>query len=63
MDSDLDVEFGPERAAAKVPRRLADTRLAAERLGFIAEVDIAEGLRRLVDWWRAEQPAQVAVAE
>jgi UDP-glucose 4-epimerase len=63
MESDLDDEFGPERAAAKVPRRLADTRLAAERLGFIAEVDIAEGLRRLVDWWRAEQPAQVAVAE
>jgi UDP-glucose 4-epimerase len=62
MDSDLDVEFGPERAAAKVPRRLADTRLAQERLGFTAEVDIAEGLRRLVAWWRAEQTEQTPVA-
>jgi UDP-glucose 4-epimerase len=55
MGADVAVEFGPERAAAKVPRRLADTRLAAERLGFTAEVGVAEGLRRLVDWWRAER--------
>ncbi len=55
MASDLDVEFGPERAVNKVPRRLADTRLAREALGFEAEVDIEEGLRRLVDWWRAER--------
>ncbi len=48
MDSDLDVEFGPERAVNKVPRRLADTSAARERLGFVAEVDIDEGLRRLV---------------
>ena len=26
-----------------------------ERLGFKAEVDLDEGLRGLVDWWRAEQ--------
>jgi nucleoside-diphosphate-sugar epimerase len=66
MDSDLQVEFGPERAAAKVPRRLADTGRARAVLGFEAEVDLEEGLRRLVDWWRAErastQPAAVAVA-
>jgi UDP-glucose 4-epimerase len=63
MDSDLDVEFGPERAVNKVPRRLADTSAARERLGFEAEVDIDEGLRRLVQWWRAErQPAALAAA-
>jgi UDP-glucose 4-epimerase len=56
MESDLSVVFGPERAVNKVPRRLADTRLASERLGFRAEVTIQEGLRRLVDWWRAERP-------
>lgn len=55
MDSDLSVEFGPERAVNKVPRRLADTALAAERLGFTAEVDLEDGLRRLVSWWRAER--------
>jgi UDP-glucose 4-epimerase len=55
MGADVSVEFGPERAAAKVPRRLADTTLATERLGFTAEVGLEEGLQRLVDWWRAER--------
>ncbi len=66
MDSDLDVEFGPERSSAKVSRRLADTSAAAERLGFRAEIDIDEGLRRLVAWWRAEraqQPVEGSVAK
>jgi UDP-glucose 4-epimerase len=52
---DLEVEFGPARAVNGVTRRLADTSLAAERLGFKAEVDLDEGLRRLVAWWGAER--------
>jgi UDP-glucose 4-epimerase len=55
MESDLPVEHGPERGVNKVPRRIADTSLAREQLGFEAEVGIEEGLRLLVDWWRAEQ--------
>ena len=55
MGSDVSVEYGPERAVNKVPRRLADTRTARELLGFEAKVDLEEGLRRLVDWWRAER--------
>ena len=55
MGSDLSVQFGPERAVNKVPRRLADTSQARERLGFEAEVSLEEGLRRLVEWWRAER--------
>lgn len=55
MGADVDVEFGPERAAAKVPRRLADTTRASERLGFTATVGLHEGLSRLVDWWSAER--------
>ncbi len=55
MGSDVSVEFGPERSVNKVPRRLADTTLARERLGFQAEIDLGEGLRRLVQWWRAER--------
>jgi UDP-glucose 4-epimerase len=61
MGADVSVEHGPERSVNKVPRRLADTKLARERLGFEAEVDLEEGLRRLVQWWRAEQ-AQVPAA-
>jgi len=55
MGADVAVEFGPERAAVNVPRRLADTRRAADRLGFNAEVELAEGLHRLVDWWQGER--------
>jgi UDP-glucose 4-epimerase len=62
MDSDLPVQYGPERTVNKVSRRLADTSLAKERLGFEAEVQLEEGLRHLVEWWRAERKAVSTVA-
>jgi UDP-glucose 4-epimerase len=55
MDSDLGVEHGPERSVNKVSRRLADTGLARDGIGFEAEVDLEEGLAQLVAWWRAER--------
>jgi UDP-glucose 4-epimerase len=60
MDSDLHIEFGPERAVNGVTRRLADTSAATRDLGFTAEVGLDDGLRRLVAWWRAEQAALVS---
>jgi UDP-glucose 4-epimerase len=62
MGSDVSVEFGPVRAVNKVPRRLADTSLARERLGFEARVSLEDGLRRLVQWWRAERDQAPAAA-
>jgi UDP-glucose 4-epimerase len=55
MGSDLDVEFGPERAVNRVSRRLADTGAARRDLGFVAETDLEAGLRGLVEWWRTER--------
>ncbi|HKE75397.1 MAG TPA: SDR family NAD(P)-dependent oxidoreductase [Acidimicrobiales bacterium] len=55
MGSDLEPEYGPERKVNPVSRRLADTSAARDRLGFVAEVDLDEGLRRLVDWWQSER--------
>lgn len=55
MGSDLDVEYGEARKVNAVTRRLADTSAATELIGFTAEVGLEEGLRRLVDWWFAEQ--------
>jgi len=64
MESDLVPEYGPERKVNAVPRRLADTSLARKALGFEAQVSLEEGLRRLVDWWRANRPvATVGVSE
>jgi UDP-glucose 4-epimerase len=55
MGSELSVEHGRPRAVNGVTRRLADTRLARDELGFEAEVDLEEGLTRLVEWWRGER--------
>jgi UDP-glucose 4-epimerase len=55
MGSDLPVEHGPERAVNGVTRRMADTSAARDQLGFEAQVDIEEGLTRLVEWWRGER--------
>jgi UDP-glucose 4-epimerase len=52
MGSDLDVEYGPAREVPAVERRLAGTAKAKEELGFVADVDLVEGLERLVAWWR-----------
>jgi UDP-glucose 4-epimerase len=60
MGSDLGVEHGPERSVNPVSRRLADTGAARDRLGFQAEVDLDEGLRRLVEWWQSERRAEAA---
>jgi UDP-glucose 4-epimerase len=52
---DLEIEHGPERAVNGVTRRLAETGRAARELGFEARIDLAEGLRDLVEWWRKQQ--------
>jgi len=48
-------EYGPERKVNPVARRLADTTKARDLLGFEAQIDLEEGLRRLVAWWRANK--------
>jgi UDP-glucose 4-epimerase len=58
MDSDLSVEHGPERAVNGVTRRLADTSKAKSALGFSAEIELEDGLRQLVEWWRADRAAE-----
>ncbi len=55
MKSNLKPEYGPERKVNPVSRRLGDTSKAEALLGFRAEVDLEEGLTRLVDWWRSNR--------
>ena len=54
MGSDLRPTHVEERKVNPVSRRLADTTLAQQALGFEVDVPLDEGLRRLVAWWRAE---------
>jgi UDP-glucose 4-epimerase len=58
MGSRLQLEFGPPRGVNAVTRRLADVSRARQQLSWKPEVDLDEGLRRLVTWWRSER-AQV----
>ena len=53
----LEPEYGPERSVNPVPRRLASTRKAESMLSFRAEVDLEQGLDRLVRWWQAHRQA------
>jgi UDP-glucose 4-epimerase len=55
MGSSMPLEFGPPRGVNAVTRRLADVSLAAELLGWKAEISLDEGLRRLVTWWREQR--------
>ena len=59
MGKTLPVEHGPARKVNAVPRRLADTRKAERLLGFKAQVDLEEGLRRLSNWWQKKQSAEL----
>ena len=52
MGADLAVELGAEPAATGVARPRADTSAAACDLGFVAQVGLEDGLRRLVEWWQ-----------
>jgi UDP-glucose 4-epimerase len=51
----LEPEFGPPRPA-DVRRHYADVSRARRELGFVPQVDIADGIRRYVDWFRAKFP-------
>ncbi len=55
MGSELPLEFGPPRGVNAVTRRQADVCRAYQLLGWKPEIDLEEGLRRLVAWWRAER--------
>jgi len=55
MGKEMAPEFGPPRGVNAVPRRLACTKKAEAMLGFKSSVDLDEGLRRLVTWWRANK--------
>ncbi len=55
MNSDLSIEFQPERKVNSVRKRLAGTSLAEESIGFKSQVGLEVGLRRLVDWWQKQR--------
>jgi UDP-glucose 4-epimerase len=57
MGSPLKPTHAPARKVNPVPRRLADTSLARDLIGFEAEVNLAAGLEQLVAWCQRQQQA------
>jgi UDP-glucose 4-epimerase len=55
MDRDLEPIYQPARKVNAVEHRKADVSKARELIGFEAHVSLEEGLRQLVDWWKAER--------
>jgi UDP-glucose 4-epimerase len=51
-------EFHPPRKVNPVPRRLADTTRAKRDLGFVSQVGLEEGLKKL-DAWRREALVEI----
>jgi UDP-glucose 4-epimerase len=58
--SNRPVAYAPRSAATLVRNRIGDPRLAADEIGFTAEVPLREGLERLIAW-RAAHKAEVDV--
>jgi len=53
--ADMVPEYGPERKVNAVSRRLSSTEKAERLLGFKAQVDLEEGVRRFVTWWEGNK--------
>lgn len=57
--SNQPIQYAPRSQATLVRNRIGCPKKATELMGFTAEVDLEEGLRRLIDW-RASHKAEVA---
>lgn len=55
MDSTVEPSYVPQRKVNAVSRRLADTSKATALIGFEAEVQLEDGLSKLIEWWRFER--------
>jgi GDP-L-fucose synthase len=49
----IEVRFDPSKPAGQ-PRRKCDIQKAFGKIGFKAEVSLQEGLRKTIEWYRAE---------
>lgn len=56
----LPIQYAPRSQATLVRNRIGDPRKASLEIGFTAQVELRDGLKRLIDW-RASHKAEVAV--
>lgn len=56
---DKPITYAPRSQATLVRNRIGSPKKASEEIGFTADIDLREGLKRLIDW-RASHKAEVA---
>jgi UDP-glucose 4-epimerase len=56
--SKAEIQYAPRSTATLVRNRIGDPDKASREIGFTAEVDLREGLKRLIEW-RASHKAEV----
>lgn len=49
------INYAPRSQATLVRNRIGCPKRAAQEIGFVASIDLKEGLRRLIDWRRAHR--------
>lgn len=54
-DCDKPITYAPRSTATLVRNRIGDPKKASQQIGFTAEVDLDEGLRRLIEWRRSHK--------
>ena len=55
MGSECELIMRPGADSSQVARRLADMSETARLLDFVAQIDLDEGLRLLVEWWKEQK--------
>ena len=48
--SDKEIQYAPRSQATLVRNRIGDPKKASQQIGFTAEIELDEGLRRLIEW-------------
>jgi UDP-glucose 4-epimerase len=56
------INYAPRSQATLVRNRIGSTARAAKEIGFTAEIGLDEGLRRLIEWRRADKAVSESVA-
>lgn len=55
-----EIRYAPRSTATLVRNRIGCPKLAADEIGFTAEIALADGLRRLITWRNAHKHASIA---
>lgn len=54
-DSDLPIRYAPANQATLVRSRIACTKMAEQEIGYVSQIDLEVGLRKLISWRESDK--------